>query len=65
VNNLSRYAQYAELDLTEFKGCVPLELYSKNPFPKIGELPYLLTLGPHMFVWFKMARPEDLEGRGS
>jgi maltose alpha-D-glucosyltransferase / alpha-amylase len=65
VNNLSRYAQYAELDLTEFKGCVPLELYSKNPFPKIGDLPYLLTLGPHMFVWFKMAQPEDLEGRGS
>jgi maltose alpha-D-glucosyltransferase/alpha-amylase len=65
VNNLSRYAQYAELDLTEFKGCVPLELYSKNAFPKIGDLPYLLTLGPHMFVWFKMAEPDDLEGRGS
>jgi maltose alpha-D-glucosyltransferase/alpha-amylase len=65
VNNLSRYAQFAELDLSEFKGCVPLELYGKSPFPKIGELPYLLTLGPHMFVWFNLMRPEDVEARGS
>jgi maltose alpha-D-glucosyltransferase/alpha-amylase len=65
VNNLSRYAQYAELDLSEFKRCIPLELYSNSPFPRIGDLPYLLTLGPHMFVWFQLMRPEDLEGRGS
>ncbi|MFN2564282.1 MAG: alpha-glucosidase C-terminal domain-containing protein, partial [Gemmatimonadaceae bacterium] len=66
VNNLSRYAQYVELDLGDFKGCVPVELYSMNPFPKIGDLPYLLTLGPHMFVWFRIVRPEDVAaGRGS
>ena len=44
VNNLSRFAQYVELDLHEFQGMVPVELYSKNTFPPIGELPYLLTL---------------------
>jgi hypothetical protein len=21
-------------------------------FPRIGELPYLLTMAPHAFVWF-------------
>jgi maltose alpha-D-glucosyltransferase/alpha-amylase len=26
-------------------------------FPKIGELPYLLTLGGHGFYWFKLQRP--------
>src|ERR671932_77096 len=52
VNNLSRYAQYVELDLSEFNGCVPVELWSNNCFPRVGELPYLLTLGPHMFLWF-------------
>jgi len=59
VNNLSRFAQYVELDLREFQGKMPLELWSKNCFPPIGELPYLLTLGPHNFLWFRILRPEQ------
>jgi maltose alpha-D-glucosyltransferase/alpha-amylase len=55
VANLSRYAQYVELDLREFVGVEPVELFSKNCFPRIGELPYLLTLGPHMFLWFLLS----------
>ena len=58
VNNLSRYAQYVELDLKEFEGLVPLEQWGCTPFPKIGELPYLLTLAPHAFLWFSMLTPE-------
>ena len=54
VNNLSRFAQFVELDLRDFTGLVPLELWSKNAFPRIGELPYLLTLGPHNFLWFRL-----------
>ena len=23
-------------------------------FPRIGDLPYLLTLGPHDFFWFEL-----------
>ena len=59
VNNLSRFAQYVELDLREFQGMVPLELYSKNTFPPVGELPYLLTMGPHNFLWFRLMAPEQ------
>jgi maltose alpha-D-glucosyltransferase / alpha-amylase len=59
VNNLSRFAQYVELDLHEFKGLIPLELWSRNCFPPIGDLPYLLTLGPHNFLWFRILRPEQ------
>jgi maltose alpha-D-glucosyltransferase/alpha-amylase len=59
VNNLSRFAQYVELDLREFTGRVPLELWSKNPFPPIGEWPYLLTLGPHNFLWFRILAAEQ------
>ena len=59
VNNLSRFAQYVELDLREFQGMVPVELYSKNAFPPIGELPYLLTMGPHNFLWFRLMAPEQ------
>jgi maltose alpha-D-glucosyltransferase/alpha-amylase len=59
VNNLSRFAQYVELDLRELKGMVPLELWSKTCFPPIGEWPYLLTLGPHNFLWFRLLPPEQ------
>jgi len=54
VNNLSRFAQFVELDLREFNGWVPLELWGEVPFPPIGDLPYLLTLGPHNFMWFRL-----------
>jgi maltose alpha-D-glucosyltransferase / alpha-amylase len=61
VNNLSRYAQFVELDLSEFEGKMPVELWSDQPFPRIGQLPYLLTLGPHNFFWFKIVQelPSD------
>ena len=54
VANLSRFAQYVELDLREFADAVPTELFGMTPFPRIGELPYLLTLGPHGFLWFRI-----------
>ena len=60
VNNLSRFAQFVELDLHEFNGQVPLELWGQVPFPHIGELPYLLTLGPHNFLWFRLMPADQL-----
>jgi maltose alpha-D-glucosyltransferase/alpha-amylase len=30
-------------------------MLGRNPFPPIGELPYLLTLPAHGFFWFKLA----------
>lgn len=54
VANLSRFSQFVELDLSEFRGCMPTELFGQTPFPRIGELPYLLTLGPHSFYWFSL-----------
>jgi maltose alpha-D-glucosyltransferase/alpha-amylase len=65
VNNLSRYAQYVELDLHQFSGWTPVETWSEKPFPRIGELPYLLTLAPHGFLWFRLDRPEPTPTGGS
>jgi len=56
VANLSRAAQYAELDLTEFLGRTPVELFGRRAFPPIGDLPYLLTLAPYGFYWFALER---------
>jgi maltose alpha-D-glucosyltransferase/alpha-amylase len=64
VNNLSRFAQYVELDLSKFKGWTPVELWSNSPFPPIGELPYLLTLGPHNFLWFQLVTKDELQPDG-
>jgi maltose alpha-D-glucosyltransferase / alpha-amylase len=59
VANLSRFVQYVELDLSRFKGSAPIELFGRTQFPRIGDLPYLLTLGPHMFDWFSIEGRED------
>ncbi|TPG27237.1 maltose alpha-D-glucosyltransferase [Variovorax guangxiensis] len=55
VFNLSRTAQPVELDLSAFKGRVPVEMLGKTPFPPVGELPYLLTLPSHGFYWFRLS----------
>jgi len=57
VANLSRFVQYVELDMHDFEGLVPVEMFGSNEFPPIGSLPYLLTLGPHNFYWFTLEEP--------
>jgi maltose alpha-D-glucosyltransferase/alpha-amylase len=56
VNNLSSSAQAVELNLQRYKGHIPIEMFGRNLFPRIGELPYLLTLGPYQFYWFRLRR---------
>jgi maltose alpha-D-glucosyltransferase/alpha-amylase len=58
VNNLSRFPQPVELDLRHWEGMVPVELLGGVPFPAIGELPYLLTLGGYGFLWLRLTDPE-------
>jgi maltose alpha-D-glucosyltransferase/alpha-amylase len=55
VANLARTAQPAELDLRPWAGRVPIEMVGNTEFPRIGELPYFLTLGPYGFYWFLLA----------
>ncbi len=59
VHNLAGSAQPVELDLPRFKGATPVELFGKSRFPRIGDGPYSLSLGPYGFYWFK------IESRGS
>src|SRR5947199_1389510 len=54
IANLSRFLQAVELDLSKWKGLVPVELFSSNEMPVIGDNPYFLTMGPHAFYWFAM-----------
>ena len=54
VCNLSSTAQAVELDLSSLAGAVPVEMFGNSLFPRIGTLPYLLTMGPYAFYWFRL-----------
>ncbi len=54
VHNVARSAQAVELDLSQFAGMVPEEMFGRTRFPPIGDLPYLLTLAPRGFFWFQL-----------
>jgi maltose alpha-D-glucosyltransferase / alpha-amylase len=61
VANLSRSAQATELDLSAWKGRIPLEMLGRTRFPAIGELPYMITLAPYGFYWFQLREREKSE----
>jgi maltose alpha-D-glucosyltransferase/alpha-amylase len=54
VYNLSRFAQPCELHLAQYEGFTPHELLGRVPFPRIGELPYFVTLAPYGYFWFRL-----------
>jgi len=67
VANLSRSVQYTSLKLDKFSGKVPVEVFGRAEFPRIGEAPYFVTLSPYAFYWFSIEsrQPEmiDLQTR--
>jgi maltose alpha-D-glucosyltransferase/alpha-amylase len=54
ANHLSNAAPAVELDLRRVN--IRIEMFGKNIFPRVGEVPYLLTLGPYHFYWFRLPR---------
>ncbi|HEU5015990.1 MAG TPA: maltose alpha-D-glucosyltransferase [Roseiflexaceae bacterium] len=64
IANMSRFVQAVELDMAEFKGMTPVEMFGRIEFPPIGELPYFITLGPHNFYWFAL-EPQNMAGMPS
>jgi len=61
VVNLSRYAQPAEIDLQEYSGYRPIEVFSNNVFPPVkSEAPYFFTLGSYECGWFLLEKAEPV-----
>jgi len=60
VANLSRFVQFAELDLAAFDGLVPVEMFGGAEFPRIFNRRYFLSLGPHAWYWFSL-QPQRVE----
>jgi maltose alpha-D-glucosyltransferase/alpha-amylase len=52
VINLSKYSQPVELDLSDYSGHIPEEVFSQNHFPIIEKKPYVITCGGFGYYWF-------------
>jgi maltose alpha-D-glucosyltransferase/alpha-amylase len=62
IVNLSRYIQPVELDIHEYHGYQPVEVFSKNKFPSVkSDTPYFFTLGPHDCQWFLLQKTSAAE----
>ncbi len=63
VHNLARSAQAVELDLSDHEGRYPEEMFGRSRFPRIGSLPYLLTLAPRGFFWFRLIDEGEMQAK--
>lgn len=54
VVNLSRFTQVIDIDLSEYAGYVPVELFGHNRFPRIPKKQYTLMLGPYNHYWLAL-----------
>lgn len=57
--NMAASAQPVEINLREFNGYTPIEVIGNTRFPKIGELPYFLTLDRHGYYLFWLSYEEN------
>jgi maltose alpha-D-glucosyltransferase/alpha-amylase len=60
VANFSASAQPVELGLGDHAGTRPIELLGGVEFPRVGELPYLLTLPPFGFLTFELSQDDRI-----
>ncbi len=61
--NMSRFTQAVSLDLREYAGCTPRDIFSDNRFPVIGNNPYVLTMGFHDYFWLQLETTDVTETR--
>jgi maltose alpha-D-glucosyltransferase/alpha-amylase len=63
VANLSHLAQQTKLDLSQFVGWRPVDLFGRIQFDPITDGKYYFTLGPYGFYWFSL-EPQPAEALG-
>ena len=54
IHNLSKSSVCGFLQLARFAGMVPRELFGGAAFPRIPKHPYLVTMTPYSFIWFRL-----------
>ena len=53
VANLSQFSQETTLNLSDFKDCNIIEVFSQNKFMNVGDGDYRITIGPYGYFWFQ------------
>ncbi|MFW5657231.1 MAG: maltose alpha-D-glucosyltransferase [Bacteroidota bacterium] len=61
IINLSRYSQQAHLELSEYEGYIPIEVFSRNYFNPVEEQPYQFPMQAKNFFWFELHQPVEDE----
>jgi len=59
--NFCETAQGTELDLRQWAGRVPVEVFGGCPFPPITKQPYPVMLPGHEFLWLKLFPAEEVD----
>lgn len=59
IANLSRFSQLVHIDMPQFSGLIPEELFGKTIFPIIKDIPYMLTMGPNGYYWLLLGKNPD------
>jgi maltose alpha-D-glucosyltransferase/alpha-amylase len=59
IINLSRFSQVATIDLSDYEGYLPEEVFSQNRFPEVKQSPYVITLGPYDHHWLLMVQERE------
>ena len=62
VANLSRAAQSTEIDLSQWRGRIPVEMLGRSRFRRIDDGPFVVTLAPYGFFWFQLTEEAGMAG---
>ncbi|HYW97086.1 MAG TPA: putative maltokinase [Bacteroidales bacterium] len=57
--NLSRYSQIAHIELRDYAGYKPVEVFSQNEFPEIETSDYYFPLQFKDYFWFELKKPDE------
>jgi maltose alpha-D-glucosyltransferase/alpha-amylase len=61
IANLSKFSQSVQLDLRDYEGIEPVEVFSQSRFRQVGEGGYTITLGPYGYYWFQLEKSDAVE----
>ena len=61
IANLSRFVQPVDLNLSEFQGFTPVEMFGGTEFPVLSRrIIIFFTIGPNAFYWFSLEQRQKL-----
>lgn len=62
VVNLSRFSQVVHIDLSQYNGLVPEEVFGRTIFPIIKDTMYMMTLGTYDYYWLLLGKNTEEVG---